>query len=814
MAGHRPRDPDSTGGATTGAEMRYHAADLRLLVPALTAWTGVALSLGAPPVQVIALAAGSTVVAAGLAIVWRRLRRSSRHALGGFATAWVGTTTLAALATALALAGLAATAGVREAGPVRDLADQRATVSILGVVASDPRAVEPPSGRPESLAGVVLRVDVERVDGRGVRSAVASPVLVFADRSWLAVSWQSRIEATGRLAPPQDGADDVVAVLSPRGPPTVVDEPGWVARAAEVVRTRFAEATDGLPADARGLLPGLVIGETSRTPQDLQEAMLVTGMTHLSAVSGSNVAIVLAAALGLAGLIGLRRRWRPPLAAALLLAFVILVRPEPSVVRAAAMGAVGLLGLSTSRRRTGIPALSVAVLVLLVWDPWLSRSAGFALSTLATLGLLLFAGPWGAAIGRVLPTRIRGWGPAFAVPVAAQLMCAPVIVLLQSSVAVVGVLANLLAAPFVAPATVLGVATALVSVVSTTVAGWLGWVAALPTLAIARVARTAADVPLATVPWPGTGIGAVLLAVAGVALVVAGPWLGLQARRRPLLPVGAVVLTIGAAVPTHVITWPLPGWSFVACDVGQGDGLVLATGPGRAIVVDAGPDPALIDSCLGRLRIQVVDAVILTHFHADHVDGLPGVLHGRLVRQILATPVRDPAFQWQEVSDWAASAGVPIGELYAGDELAWPGVAAHVWWPARVIHDGSVPNNASVVLTVETAGLRLLLLGDVEREAAHQVLSALQQDARAPPSMDVVKVAHHGSANRDDALLAFTHAPVAVISVGADNDYGHPASSTLASLAKDGYRVYRTDLVGDVAVRKGDDGSVEVATMR
>ena len=120
-----------------------------------------------------------------------------------------------------------------------------------------------------------------------------------------------------------------------------------------------------------------------------------------------------------------------------------------------------------------------------------------------------------------------------------------------------------------------------------------------------------------------------------------------------------MVFAVGAAVPTHVLTWPLPGWGFVACDVGQGDGLVLATGPGRAVVVDAGPDPALIDDCLNRLRIQVVDAVVLTHFHADHVDGLPGVLHARSVRQILASPVRDPAYQWQEVSDWAASAGVP-----------------------------------------------------------------------------------------------------------------------------------------------------------
>jgi competence protein ComEC len=809
-------------------------ADLRLLVPALSAWASVALLLGSSPACVALVAAGSCVIAGGSATAWWRQRRLSPdegppasaevsrmtrapvHVFRGCPgpLTWLGTFTLAALGTSLALSALAASSSVRDAGPLRDLADQRATVAVVGVVASDPRAVHAPRGRQNDADGVVLRLDVEQIDSRGVRSAVASPVLVFGDPSWLGVSWRSRVVANGRLAPAEDAADDVVAVLTPRGPPRVIDGPGVIATAAEVVRNRFADATDGLPSDARGLLPGLVIGDTSRTPEDLDEAMLVTGMTHLSAVSGSNVAIVLAAALGLAAFLGLRRRWRPPLAAVLLLLFVVLVRPEPSVVRAGAMGAVGLLGVSTSRRRAGLPALSVAVLTLLVWDPWLARSAGFSLSTLATLGLLLFAGPWGAAIGRLLPTRIQCWGPALAVPVAAQLMCAPIIVLLQSSVSVVGVVANLLAAPFLAPATVLGVATALVSVVSTTVAGWIGWLAAVPTLAIAQIARTAANAPVASVPWPGTGVGAAALAVFGVLLVVTGPWLAHQARRRPLLPVGAALLGIGAAVPTQVVTWPLTGWGFVACDVGQGDGLVLATGVGRAVVVDAGPDPATIDGCLRRLRIDVVEAVVLTHFHADHVDGLPGIMRGRTVRQILTTPVRDPPYQWQEVSEWAAAAKVPIDVVFAGDDLAWPGLTAHVWWPARVIHEGSVPNNASVVLTVDVGGLRLLLLADVEREAAHQVLLSLQRQARAPPVFDVVKVAHHGSANRDDALLAYVRAAVAVVSVGVDNDYGHPASSTLRTLLDDGYQVYRTDVSGDVAVRKGESGAVEVATLR
>ena len=771
--------------------------DVRLLLPALVAWTTVAAALGAAPPVLWALAGVSTLLGAWLALRppgWLRGRS--------------GAVALTVLATALGLVATAAHVTMREAGLVPQLAGQRASGTIEGVVSSDPRVITKAGVVHTTL--VIVRLDVDTVVGRGRRSAAATPVLVFGDASWERVRWHERVRVAGRFDVAEPG-DDVVAVFNPRGSPVTLAGPGWVADAAEHVRGGLRQAATGLPADARGLLPGLVIGDTSRTPADLTEAMRSTGMTHLSAVSGSNVAVVLAAALGLCRLLGIRRRWRPVVAALCLAAFVVLARPEPSVLRAAVMGGVGLLGLSTSRRKAGLPALAAAVVVLRCVDPWLSRSFGFALSTLATVGLLLFAGPWGRRIATVLPPRLRGLGVALAIPVAAQLMCGPVVVLLQGSVTVVGVLANLAAAPLVGPATVLGVGCALVALVSPPLAALVAWLAGLPTLAIAWVARVAADVPMGSLPWPDGAPGALLLAAVSLLLLFTAPWIVATVRRRPVWVAALALLVVGASLPTTDLAWPPPGWRIVACSVGQGDGLVLATAPGRAVVVDAGPDPAPIDGCLSRLGVAVVDAVVLTHFHADHVDGLPGVLHGRTVRQVLTSPVRDPPQGAAQVDRQAAAAGVPVQPLYAGDDLAWGSLRAHVLWPERVIREGSVPNNASVVMDVEDAGLHVLMLGDVETPAAHQVLLELRREPGRLP-FDVLKVAHHGSSLQDPALVGAVGAPIGLISVGAGNDYGHPTGRTLRLLRDDGIRALRTDLLGDVAVGRSSDGRVLVSS--
>ncbi|KJK12438.1 competence protein ComEC [Terrabacter sp. 28] len=763
------------------------ALDLRLLVPVLVAWPVVAFwGLVASP-RFVALAA----VGAGTVAVLARRRTTLRG--------WAVTGAVLALL----LGAAAGHRAVASAGPLGALAAERAVVTLHATVAAEPRPVRTDRGAGGSGDGgpvlSVVRLDVSEVRGRGHVTAVASPVLVIGGGpAWSGLRWHDEIEVVARLQAAEPG-DDVVAVAAPKGPVAVVAHAGGVFAAADVVRERFRAATDSLWADARGLVPALVVGDTSHTPSDLTTAMLDTGLSHLSAVSGSNVTFVLAGVMWVCGLVGVRRRWRPPVAVVALLGFVVLARPEPSVVRAAVMGLVGLLALSSSRRRAGVPALAGALVVLLVWDPWLSRSYGFALSTVATLGLLVLAPPWGSALARVLPGPLKPLGPVLAIPVAAQAVCAPVVVPLQGSVSVVAVLANLLAAPFVAPTTLVGVAVAIVSVVWTTGAAWLAWGAAVPAQAIAGVARWCSGLPLGSITWGDSAGAAVLLGVITVVAVALAPWAWHRTRHRPTVAVAVVVLTAGMAAPTTSISWPPPGWVLIACDVGQGDGLVADSGGGHVVVIDAGPDPEPMRQCLDRIGAEVVDLVVLTHYHADHVGGLAAVLE-RPVAEIRASPVLDPPAEARRVAQLAAAHRTPLGELRAGQSLTVGGVRAEVWWPARRIDAGSVPNNGSVVLTMHVRGVSVLLAGDIEREAAAQVYRESLLDPGRWGSIDVLKVAHHGSSNRDDRLLDQVAGRLAVISVGEGNDYGHPAPALMNALQQRGFAVHRTDTEGDVAI--------------
>ncbi|MFJ8583913.1 ComEC/Rec2 family competence protein [Streptomyces sp. NPDC093595] len=786
--------------------------DLRLVPPALAAWCAAAVAIGAPghrTVMAVALGiAGATALLAPLAAGRLRPRHASPYGR------WRGIATACAMVLLCGASG-AASAGFHGAdlrrGPLPGLAQQYARVTLDVTVTSDPRLVR---GRgPAGVGSVVLDGEATRLARTGgTVTRIRTPVLLIAPtgRGWQRLLPSTTVRTTGRLAPPQRTGDRFAAVVRVGGgPPFVTAGPNALQRTAGRLRAGLRTATDGLAPDARALLPGLVVGDTSRVPPDLHDAFRATDLTHLLAVSGSNLTVVLllligppGAALraergGLAPLLGIGLRGTALAGGALTLAFVVVCRPDPSVLRAAACGAIALLAIGTGRRRSLIPALAAAVLLLVLYDPWLARSYGFLLSVLATGALLTLAPRWSAALRRRrVPPRIA---EAVAAAAAAQAVCAPVVAVFAARVSLVAVPCNLFAELAVAPATVLGFAALATAPVAMPVARLLAEAAGWPAGWIASVARTGAALPGAQTDWPGGWRGGLLLA----ALTCAGFLLARRLPYRPWMAAGCAALLLLAVVRppplSRIVTgWPPPGWVYAMCDVGQGDATVLSAGGGAAVVVDAGPDPAPVDRCLSDLGVSRVPLVVLTHFHADHVAGLPGVLRGREVAAIQTTDLQQPAGQAAFVHRTARAAGVPViraapGERRRAGPLEW-----RVLWPGALPGPGpEEANDASVTLLVRTAsGTTLLLLGDLEPPAQRGLLRA-HPDL---PPVDVLKVAHHGSAHQDPRLLSRVRPRLALVSAGRDNDYGHPSPRTVGALRDGGAVVLRTDRDGPIAV--------------
>ncbi|MEV0404257.1 ComEC/Rec2 family competence protein [Actinoallomurus sp. NPDC050550] len=688
-------------------------------------------------------------------------------------------------------------------GPVRALAVREVTATLDAVVTGDP-AVSVKAGSARRRTTVLVPVRVEEVDRRRVRV----PVLLLAgDEAWRSLVPSQHVRLTARLVVPRRG-ELLAAIGLVRGPPTVVGGPSLPQRWASVIRSRLRAAVGRLPADQRGVLPGLVDGDTSLLDPELADAFEKAGLTHLMAVSGENLSLLIGAVLMAGRLTGLGRRALPLFAGATVFGFVLVARPSPSVLRATVMGSVALLAVVTGRERRGVPALCAAVLVLVLLDPGLARSYGFALSALATVGILILAPPWRRSLARWLPGSVPGrvlrrvagmLAEPLAVSAAAHVACAPVLVLLDGEVGLVAVPANLLAAPAVGPATLLGVLAAAVAPMSLSIARWIVVPAGLAVGWIAGVARVCARAPYAAVAWPAGPVGAALLAVV---FIVGALTLRRPGARRVAAAAMAGVAVVALIVHVWAPGWPPRGWRFVACDVGQGDALVLAAGPGRAVVVDTGPDPRPIDRCLSDLRIRAVPLLVLTHPHADHVDGVRGVLRGRAVGETVISPDSEGEERRLLTGRRVRPAG--IGDVWRVGPLTLGVIGPLTTLRVSTRDPGTLVNDASVVLLARWPGLSALLCGDVETEAQRRLLAA------GMPQATILKVPHHGSSHQDPDFLAAAHARIAVTSVGVDNDYGHPAPATMALLARIGLRSYRTDRDGDIAVIGSHDGPTVV----
>lgn len=452
-------------------------------------------------------------------------------------------------------------------------------------VAGAPRALTAPgqAGPPERWSVPVWTRDIST---GGVLLRTRAHLVVMGGRAWGTLVPGQLVRTAGKLRPPDPGREEAGILTASSSPGQPTHSP-LVQESAKELRERFVAAASFLAPDPAGLLPGMVTGDTSVLDEGLNSAMKSVGMTHLTAVSGANCSLVLGALLLACRSLRLPRAPAAVLAGAGLCLFVVLVGPDASVLRAALMGAVGVTALAGGRSGRGLSFLCLAVIGLLLIDPGLGSSFGFLLSVLATLGII------------VLGRRIIDWMPVFiprwvaagvAVPLSAQLMCGPVIVLLQPQFSTYSLLANVIASPLVAPVTLLGTAAVPLVIPAPWPATALIAVAGTFSAGVAATARFTSQLPGASLPWPEGAAGLLTMLVLS-ALTFGTLWAVLHPYR-----LGNAVLAFHRRIVALI----------EALESGQGStlhrpGSMSVPEPGRPM---ARRLPAGLDRAAGRGRLE------------------------------------------------------------------------------------------------------------------------------------------------------------------------------------------------------------------
>lgn len=586
----------------------------------------------------------------------------------------------------------------------------------------------------------------------------------------------------------------------------VADPPNQVVSA---LRSKFIQNLRGVDEVSAGLVAGLAIGDVSKISQQTTDDMKAVSLTHLTAVSGANCAIVLAMFYLIVQRLGGSRWWRLGVGLGALVAYVWLVGAQPSVLRAAVMAGSVLVGISIGRSTAAMSALGLSVIFLLIADPWLAVDFGFALSVAATAGLLVLTQPITKRLQQYFPNWLA---IAIGVSLAAQILCLPILLQLQQGLATYSLPANILAEPLVAPVTVLGILACALAWVFPPAAWALTYLASEATWVIARIANHFAGLDNVKLSWP-EGLAGTAAAIA----VVLGFLLWLKAEPTKLRNLGISTLSIIAAVCFGSLSfsliksadWPLTDWQVVACDVGQGDSLVIRS-QNQIAVIDVGRENRPVDDCLRKLEVKHIDLLVLTHFDMDHIGGLAGALRDRTVGLALVSPFKDERWGATGTNLKLAGAGVRV----IGVEKSMTGKLGKFDWlvlnPNRNAEGSEDSNDASIAMLWQSTAFNILTLADLGEKGQMRMADSSKWWAKSPihDKPLILKVSHHGSADQFGELIEALDPDLSLISVGENNSYGHPTLRTIKLLASTGSVIQRTDERGSIAVASREGGLV------
>ena len=743
-----------------------------------------------------------------------------------------------------------------EAGdePVASLATEDGqAVTMRGRIIDDPEATR------QRIKFVVAVEAVDRGEGLMPHSAKA---LVYAGPPDSLVSlreppyfrYGDALQIEGQLELPRTLADfDYPAYLANQGISGILwarevslIEPrhkahgGWRGTIFDLRRNLSENIEDALPLPQSAVAQAMLLGQRGQLPDDLVNGFRQTGTSHLLAISGLHVGAMMVMALAAAGAI-MGRRWGAYMvfALALIWMYALVSGLPPSVVRAAIMGTVYLAAAFLGRPRSALPALALSAAAMVAWSPQVIQQVSFQLSFAAMAGIAL-AMPCqlrvsSATVRSTSTSPILGspwlrpvlyWTvSALVVSVAATLATWPLVAFNFERIPLLGIIATVLALPALPLLLVGALATALTGFLHPAIGQLFGWITWVP---LSYLIELISWVPSYTISgaWVGSGlVWAWYLALGSLLLLAEGATIPSHGRsrlgwllRRPatlsaipargtgsaplVITVSVLLLAASIFVWVQVFSGPSGKLHVYFFDVGQGDSALIVTPSGKQVLVDGGPASQSATAALAQTLSRgdrSLDMVVLTHLDADHSRGLIDVLDRYQVASVLVSmehPESSLYHQWQAALERGDSLKIPVR---AGHKVILePDVSLEVLNPPPGPDVGTVAdqNNSSVVLRLVHGSVSFLLAADVEAKAESYL-------SRYSPTLAsaVLKVAHHGSRTSTTPVFLDRVGPaVAVMSVGADNRFGHPHPDVVRRLgqALRPGSVYRTDLHGTV----------------
>jgi competence protein ComEC len=685
-------------------------------------------------------------------------------------------------------------------------------VTLAGTVSNEPDAAETTQRFVLDVAGVWRDDAWQPIDGR-VR---------VVTRQYPEYGYGDIVYFSGKLeTPPVFDTFDYREYLANRGIASTAFNPSITVLSHDggneatqmllVLREHLSGSLErALPEPESALARGMLLGERTSIPDEVNDAFNAAGISHLIAISGFNVMLVAGAVLAaMAPVVG--RRKAVMIAMGVVAAYAVFVGGSASVLRAMLMAWVMLGAALAGRPGSALTGVVLAGAVLVAWRPLIIEDVSFQLSLGATLGIVLAERPLRERLLTVLVPRLPGGFAAFtaeqaAVTTAATVAVLPIMAASFGSLSLVALPANLVAS-VVFELALLGSAVASVAgVIDGGLGQLVGQVAFVPLHLLIELAKGTSSLPMASVAIHGFGLVHAVTVYAAIGLAVL--WVR-RTRQEPVeaprsLRLRAVpVLAMATFVAAGVVWWgalqPAEHNLRVSIlDVGQGDAILIESSSGSRVLVDGGPSGARLMQALGEVLSpseRRIDLMVLTHAQDDHVTGLIDVLRRFEVGGVLWNGIEGTSGAARAWEDEVAREGLPVTIAQAGQVIdAGSGVRIEVVHPQPTLLHGSEDdlNNNAVVLRVVYGDVSFLLTGDIEVDAENAILKAGED-----VSATVLKVAHHGSAGATTQPFLDAVSPdIAAVSVGADNPFGHPDPSLRVRLA--GVPLLRTDLNGTI----------------